>query len=108
VPARDNTVPTNFFILWDWFGRRRSFGIAFRAARCRIYREVVEPFNAGVSNIVSMTRLPMSGTANESVGLKIVFKDGRVDTYIVNLRNPQVAGATAVRRPFPRLTANTL
>src|ERR1035438_8658313 len=27
-------------------------------------------------------------------GLKISFKDGRVDTYIVNLRNPQIAGAT--------------
>src|ERR1043165_90007 len=33
------------------------------------------------------------GTTNESVGLRITFKDGRVDTYIVNLRNPQVAGA---------------
>jgi len=43
---------------------------------------------AGVSNIVSVTRLPMSGTANESVGLKIAFKDGRVDTYNCQFEKP--------------------
>ncbi len=95
VPARDNTVPTNFF---------NSLGLTRPSAIIRhriasgtlqdLFVSVAEPFNAGVSNIVSVTRLPMSGTANESVGLKITFKDGRVDTYIVNLRNPQVAGAT--------------
>lgn len=95
VPARDDTVPTNFF---------NSAGLVRPSAIIRhripsgtlqdLFVSVVEPFNAGVSNIVSVTRLPMSGTANESVGLKIAFKDGRVDTYIVNLRNPQIAGAT--------------
>ena len=95
VPARDDTVPTNFF---------NSAGLVRPSAIIRhripsgtlqdLFVSVVELFNAGVSNIVSVTRLPMNGTANESVGLKIAFKDGRVDTYIVNLRNPQVAGAT--------------
>jgi len=94
VPARDNTVPTNFF---------NSLNITRPSAIIRhripggtlqdLFVSVIEPFNAGVSNIVSVTRLPMGGTANESVGLKITFKDGRVDTYIVNLRNPQIAGA---------------
>src|SRR5207302_355968 len=28
-----------------------------------------------------------------SAGLKITFKDGRVDTYIINLRNPRVTGS---------------
>src|SRR5690242_20899280 len=51
--------------------------------------------NAGVSNIVSVERLPMSGSSLESCGLKITFKDGRVDTYIVNLHNPRIAGANA-------------
>jgi hypothetical protein len=95
VPARDDTVPTNFF---NAAGLKRPSAII----RHRIpsgtlqdlFVSVVEPFNTGVSNIVSVTRLPMSGTANESIGLKIAFKDGRVDTYIVNLRNPQVAGAS--------------
>ena len=94
VPARDNTVPTNFF---------NSLGLVRPSAIIRhrissgtlqdLFVSVVEPFNAGVSNIVSVTRLPMAGTANESVGLKITFRDGRVDTYIVNLRNPPIAGA---------------
>lgn len=94
VPARDNTVPTNFF---------NSLGLIRPSAIIRhrissgtlqdLFVSVVEPFNAGVTNIVSVTRLPMGGTANESVGLKITFKDGRTDTYIVNLRNPQIAGA---------------
>ena len=95
VPARNDTVPTNFF---------NSAGLVRPSAIIRhrissgtlqdLFVSVVEPFNAGVSNIVSLTRLPMGGTANESVGLKITFKDGRVDTCIVNLRNPQIAGAT--------------
>ena len=94
VPARDNTVPTNFF---------NSQGLVRPSAIIRhritsgtlqdLFVSVVEPFNTGVSNIISVQRLPMSGTANESVGLKITFKDGRVDTYIVNLQNLQVAGA---------------
>jgi hypothetical protein len=95
VPARDDTVPANFF---------NSLGLTRPSAIIRhriasgtlqdLFVSVVEPMTAGVSNIVSVARLPMSGTTNESVGLKITFKDGRVDTYIVNLRNPQVAGAT--------------
>jgi autotransporter-associated beta strand protein len=95
VPARGNTVPTNFF---------NSLGLVRPSAIIRhrissgtlqdLFVSVVEPTSAGNTNIVSVQRLPMSGTTNESVGLKITFKDGRVDTYIVNLRNPQVAGAT--------------
>jgi len=95
VPARDNNTPTNFF---------NSQGLVRPSAIIRhripsgtlqdLFVSVIEPFNTGVSNIVSVTRLPMSGTTNESVGLRIAFKDGRIDTYIVNLRNPQIAGAT--------------
>lgn len=94
VPARDNTVPTNFFN--DLGITRPSAIIRHRISSGTLqdlFVSVVEPFNAGVSNIVSVERLPMGGVANESVGLKITFKDGRVDTCIVNLRNPQVAGA---------------
>lgn len=94
VPARDNTVPTNFF---NSLGLKRPSAIIRHRVTSGplqdLFVSVIEPFNAGVSNIVSVTRLPMSGTANESAGLRITFKDGRVDTYIVNLRNPQVAGA---------------
>ncbi|HEV2696227.1 MAG TPA: hypothetical protein VG347_25300, partial [Verrucomicrobiae bacterium] len=94
VPARDDTVPTNFF---------NSQGLIRPSAIIRhritsgtlqdLFVSVVEPLNVGASNIVSVQRLPMGGTTNESVGLKITFKDGRADTYIINLRNPQVTGA---------------
>jgi hypothetical protein len=90
-PGRNDTVPANFYVYW-----RPSAIIRHRipsGTLSDLFVSVIEPMNAGVSNIVSVTRLPMSGTTNESVGLKITFTDGRVDTYIVNLRNPQVAGA---------------
>jgi autotransporter-associated beta strand protein len=94
VPARDNTVPTNFF---NYLNLKRPSAIIRHRVTSGpledLFVSVFEPLNAGVSNIVSVQRLPMSGAANESVGLKITFKDGRSDTYIVNLRNPQIAGA---------------
>jgi len=93
-PGRANTTltPPNFYSFW-----RPSAIVRHRipsGTLSDLFVSVIEPFNAGVSNIVSVTRLPMSGTTNESVGLKITFKDGRTDTYIVNLNNPKVAGAT--------------
>jgi len=93
VPDRDDNVPTNFF---------NSQGLTRPSAIIRhrvssgplqdLFVSVVEPFKTGVSNIVSVERLAMSNNL-ESCGLKITFKDGRVDTYVVNLRNPKVAGA---------------
>lgn len=94
VPARDNTVPTNFFNAAGLV--RPSAIIRHRISSGTLqdmFVSVIEPFNSGVSNIVSVQRLPMNGSSLESCGLKITFKNGRVDTYIVNLRNPQVAGA---------------
>ena len=91
-PGRNDTVPANFYVYW-----RPSAIIRHRipsGTLSDLFVSVIEPMNAGVSNIVSVTRLPMSGATNESIGLKITFADGRVDTCIVNLRNPQVAGAT--------------
>src|SRR5262249_5072310 len=77
VPDRGNTTPTNFF---------NSQGLTRPSAIIRhrissgtlqdLFVSVLEPFNVGVSNIVSVQRLPMTLT-NESVGLKITFKDGR-------------------------------
>jgi hypothetical protein len=49
--------------------------------------------NNGVSTITNVERLPVSGSALEACSLRISFNDGRMDTYLVNLRNPQVAGA---------------
>lgn len=94
VPARNNTVPTNFF---NYLGLTRPSTIVRHRVTSGplsdLFVSVVEPLNAGVSNIVSVERLPMNGSSLESCGLKITFKDGRVDTYIVNLQNPRVAGA---------------
>jgi len=96
VPARDNTVPTNFF---NYMNISRPSAIirhhVTSGTLSDLYVSVIEPFNVGVSNIVSVQRLPMSGSSLESCGLQITFKDGRVDTYIVNLHNTKVAGASA-------------
>ncbi|HTA95626.1 MAG TPA: hypothetical protein VK769_05830, partial [Verrucomicrobiae bacterium] len=95
VPARNNTVPTNFF---NALGLTRPSTIVRHRISSGtlqdLFVSVVEPLNVGVSNIVSVTRLPMSGGTNESCGLQITFKDGRVDTYIVNLQNPKITGAS--------------
>jgi hypothetical protein len=94
VPARDNTVPTNFF---DSMNLTRPSAIIRHRVTSGplqdLFVSVIEPMNAGVSNIVSVERLPMSGSSLESCGIKVTFKDGRSDTYIVNLRNPKIAGA---------------
>jgi hypothetical protein len=91
-PGRDNTVPANFYVYW-----RPSAIIRKRIPSGTLqdlFVSVIEPMNGGNSTIQSAQRLPVTGSNLESVALKITFIDGRVDTYIVNLRNPQVAGAT--------------
>jgi hypothetical protein len=95
VPARDNTVPTNFFNYLNL--TRPSAVIRHRVASgplSDLFVSVVEPINAGTTNIVSVQRLPMNGSSTESCALQITFNDGRVDTYVVNLQNPKVAGST--------------
>ncbi|HXF11387.1 MAG TPA: hypothetical protein VN625_11430, partial [Desulfuromonadaceae bacterium] len=86
VPARDDTVPTNFF---NNLGLKRPSAIirhrVTSGSLSDLFVSVVEPFKTGASNIVSVQRLTMSNSL-ESVGLKVTMKDGRVDTYIVNLR----------------------
>ena len=94
VPARNNTVPTNFF---NSLGLIRSSAIIRHRVTSGplsdLFVSVIEPMKGGVDNIASVERLPMSGSSLESCALKITFTDGRVDTYIVNLRNPKIAGA---------------
>jgi hypothetical protein len=81
----------------DFYGAWRSSSIIRKRIPSGIleslFVSVIEPMNAGTSHIASVTRLPMAGETKESVGLKVTFKDGRVDTYLVNLHNQQVAGA---------------
>jgi hypothetical protein len=91
-PGRDNTVPANFYVYW-----RPSAIIRKRITSGTLqdlFVSVIEPMNGGASTIQSVDRLPVNGSNLESAALRITFTDGRVDTYIVNLRNPQVAGAT--------------
>jgi len=91
-PGRDNTEPVNFYVYW-----RPSAIIRKRITSGTLqdlFVSVIEPLNGGNSTIQSVERLPVTGSNLESVALKVTFIDGRVDSYIVNLRNPQVAGAT--------------
>lgn len=93
VPETNNTVPTNFFNYLVL--TRPSAVIRHRVPTGPLpdlFVSVFEPFNHGASNIVSVTRLPMNNSL-ESCALQITFNDGRVDTYLVNLRNPKIAGA---------------
>jgi hypothetical protein len=90
-PGRDDTVPANFYVYW-----RPSAIIRKRipsGTLSDLFVSVIEPFKAGAGTIQSVERLPVNGSPLESCALKITFTDGRVDTYLVNLRNPQVAGA---------------
>ncbi len=90
-PGRDNTVPANFYVYW-----RPSTIIRKRITSGTLqdlFVSVIEPMNTGTSTIQSVDRLPVNGSNLESCALKITFTDGRVDTYLVNLHNPQVAGA---------------
>jgi hypothetical protein len=49
---------------------------------------------AGTSNIAAVSRLPLVGNSKDAVALRVWFKDGRYDTYMINLRNPKIAGAS--------------
>ncbi len=94
VPARDNTVPTNFF---NNLGLTRPSAIIRHRVTSGplndLFVSVIEPLKGGVDPIASVERLPMNGSSLESCALKITFTDGRVDTYVVNLRNPKIIGA---------------
>jgi hypothetical protein len=93
VPSRSNGEPADWWVNGLW---RPSSIIRKRivsGTQQNLFVSVIEPMNNGVSTIANVERLPMNGSALESCALKITFTDGRVDTYVVNLRNPQVAGA---------------
>ncbi|HRS72274.1 MAG TPA: hypothetical protein P5175_10540 [Anaerohalosphaeraceae bacterium] len=93
VPARVDSEPINWWVNGLW---RPSTIIRRRTASGPLHDlfvSVIEPLNNGVSRIASVERIPMAGSQLESAGLRVMFTDGRADTYIVNLHNPQVAGA---------------
>jgi hypothetical protein len=48
---------------------------------------------SGASTLEAVQRLPIAGGGQEAVALRVRFSDGRCDTYLLNLRNPRVAGA---------------
>jgi hypothetical protein len=93
VPSRSNGEPANWWVNNLW---RPSTIIRKRipsGTLQNLFVSVIEPMNNGLSVIQNVERLPMNGSSLESVALRITFTDGRVDTCVVNLRNPQVAGA---------------
>jgi hypothetical protein len=93
VPDRADHQPATFFSNNYW---RPSAIIRKRIASgtlSDLFVSVIEPLNNGVSGVANVERLPVTGSNLEACALKITFTDGRVDTYLVNLRNPQVAGA---------------
>jgi len=93
VPSRSNGEPADWWVNGLW---RPSTIIRKRITSGtlqNLFVSVIEPLKNGVGTIQSVGRLPMNGNALESCALKITFTDGRVDTFVVNLRNPQVAGA---------------
>lgn len=90
-PSRTNTTPANFYSYW-----RPSLIVRNRVTSGplqSLYASVVEPMTEAASAIQSVDRLPIAGGGQEAVALRVCFTDGRVDTYLINLRNPNIAGA---------------
>jgi hypothetical protein len=93
-PGRDNNTPPNFYTFW-----RPSLILRHRinsGTLDSLFAGVVEPLNAGVSTIQSVTRVPVANPSLDTVALQVTFVDGRVDTLLVNLDNPTVTGAPGV------------
>ena len=95
VPAREHHIPPSFFTNGIWRPSTIITRSATNGTLSSLFVSVIEPMKSGTSTVQSVERIPMSGSALESCGLKVTLTDGRVDTYIVNLRNPEVAGATS-------------
>ena len=91
-PERNNSTPPNFYKYWrpSLIMRRRITSGTLQS----LFVSVVEPLAGGNSTIRSVQRVPLLNPNQEAVALRIIFNDGRVDTCLVNLRNPRVAGAT--------------
>jgi hypothetical protein len=92
-PSRNNTAPSSFYQYW-----RPSAIIRHRVTTGplqSLYASVIEPMANGMSTIQSVERVPLSGSGQEAVALRVSFTDGRADTYLINLRNPKIAGAAA-------------
>ena len=94
VPDRTGNTETNFI---NYLNLWRPSAIIRKRVTSGplqdLFVSVIEPINAGAGTVQSVQRLPMSGSSLEACALKITFTDGRVDTYVINLRNPAVAGA---------------
>jgi hypothetical protein len=93
VPNRTGGDPADWWVNGYW---RPSSIIRKRipsGTQQNLFVSVIEPMNNGVNTITNVERIVMNGSALESCALKISLANGRVDTYVVNLRNPQVAGA---------------
>jgi hypothetical protein len=91
-PERTNNTPANFYKYWrpSVIVRRRITS----GTQQSLFASVVEPMKAGASTIRSVERVPLANAGLDAVGLKVTFTDGRADTYLVNLNNPRVAGAS--------------
>ena len=98
VPARSDKSPANWWTNGMWRAssiiRKQSPSGSLES----LFVNVIEPMtNAqnGEGTILSVERLPMSGDPLESCAVRITFKDGREDTCVVNLYNPEVEGANS-------------
>ena len=91
-PSRSNTTPANFYTF-----SRPSTIVRHRIGSGSLeslYVSVVEPMSNGASTVRAVARVPLVGPNQEAVALRVWFTDGRFDTYLVNLRNPAIAGAS--------------
>lgn len=91
-PSRTNTTPSNFYSYW-----RPSLIVRNRVTTGplqSLYASVIEPMANGASTIQAVDRLPIAGGGQEAAALRVRFTDGRIDTYLINLRNPKIVGAS--------------
>jgi hypothetical protein len=94
TPHREHKFPPTFFTNGFWRPSTLIERNVTTGTLSSLFVSVIEPMKTGVSIIQSVERLPVTGNSLESCALRVTLLDGRVDTYLVNLRNPEVAGAT--------------
>ncbi len=93
VPAREHVTPPSFFTNGIWRPSTIISRDVTTGTLSSLFVSVIEPMKSGASTVQSVERLPVTGSNLDSCAVKVTLTDGRVDTYLVNLRNPEVAGA---------------
>jgi hypothetical protein len=102
TPTRSDSLPSSMFNANLW---RPSF-LVKNAPQDATFASVIEPKMRGTSGIVSSINLPLDCAENDGTAFQITFDDGRVDTWLINHKNPDVQGAGTGQDTIATLDGN--